>query len=225
MLAKRMLMTEALAAETEAVVAPVRIDGELIHAVGLWLVTATPFIAGRQADISVALDARLLGQTLGQLHDALGKLPDCSLGPVAALDLDDGSDRSQWQVLHGDFSTHNVIVTSVGPRVFDFDDCGYGPVLYDVANSLYMVLFDAQVNANDDRYSKFRPPFIEGYGDATGARVDVAIVDSLIAARIDALGRWLDDLTSAPIGIRSSSPAWRETLRSFVSAHHAPGTR
>ena len=41
----------------------------------------------------------------------------------------------------------------------------------------------------------------------------------MIALRIDALGRWLDDLSTAPIGIRTSSPEWLETLTTFVKSH------
>ena len=71
---------------------------------------------------------------------------------------------------------------------------------------VYMVLFDAEVNADHDRYLAFRSPFLDGHADATGKAVDLAVVDLLIDARIAALGRWLDDPTSAPIGIRTSSP-------------------
>ena len=223
-LAERMRTAEELAWRTEAAVAPVRIDGELVHAAGGWLATATPLIVGRQAETSDAADARLLGRTLGGLHEALAALAPRGLPPVAALDADEGSVDNRSQLLHGDFSDQNVIVTSDGLRVFDFDDCGYGPVLYDVANSLYMVLFDAEVNADRDRYAAFRAPFLEGYADVAGEAVDVAVVDSLIDARIHALGRWLDDLSNAPIGIRTSSPEWRRTLRTFVSSQRTTGT-
>lgn len=224
LLAGRMLMAEALADEIEAVVAPARIDGELVHAVGGWLATATPFVDGRQADVAVAADAQLLGGTLAGLHRGLSRLPPLKLPPVAALRVDHDTDHSGWQMLHGDFSDQNVIVTSSGPRVFDFDDCGYGPVVYDLAQSLYMVLFDAQVNANFDRYEAFRPRFLEGYANAAGTVVNLAAVDSFIGARIAALGRWLDDLATAPIGIRTSSPEWRKTLRAFVLSQDARGS-
>ena len=217
-LTSRMAMTESLAVITESVVAPIRINDSLVHAVGGWLLTATPFISGRHADIGLAADARLLGRTLGELHAALGGLEAWDLPPVAAL-LADDADRSRWQLVHGDFSDQNLIVASSGPRIFDFDDCGYGPVLYDVANSLYMVLFDAEVNANRDRYIAFRSPFLDGYAAAPGRSVDSGVVDALIGARIDALARWLDDLDSAPIGIRTSSPEWQEVLRAFVTSH------
>lgn len=218
MLAQRMAMTESLAELAEAVVAPIRINDSLVHAVGEWLRTAIPLISGRQADIALAEDARLLGRTLGELDAAMGGLGECELPAVAAL-ADDEGDRSRWQLVHGDFSDQNVIVTPSGPRIFDFDDCGYGPMLYDVANSLYMVLFDAEVNSKRERYWAFRSPFLGGYADATGLALDTAVVDSLIGARIDALGRWLGDPDSAPSGIRTSSPEWLDVLRVFVSAH------
>lgn len=217
-LASRMAMTESLAAIAESVVAPIRINDSLVHVVGEWLLTATPFVSGEPADIAVAADTRLLGRTLGELHAVLGGLEVWDLPPVAAL-VEDHGDRSRWQLVHGDFSDQNVVVTPSGPRIFDFDDCGYAPVLYDVANSLYMVLFDAEVNSNRDRYWAFRSPFLDGYADATGRSVDVGVVDALIGARIVALGRWLDDLDGAPIGIRTSSPEWRDVLRAFVASH------
>ncbi len=217
-LASRMAMTESLAEITDSVVAPIRIDDSLMHVVGAWLLTATPFVSGRPADTAVAADASLLGRTLGELHAALGQIEAWDLPPVPAL-VDDHGDRSHWQLVHGDFSDQNVIVTPVGPSIVDFDDCGHGPVLYDVANSLYMVLFDAEVNASPDRYDAFRSPFLDGYADATERSPDLAVIDSLIGARIDALGRWVDDLDCAPIGIRTSSPEWQDVLRAFVDAH------
>jgi len=33
---------------------------------------------------------------------------------------------------------------------------------------------------------------------------------------VSALGHWLDNLTTAPIGIRTASAEWHEVLRTFV---------
>ena len=53
-----------------------------------------------------------------------------------------------------------------------------------------------------------------------------------VQLRAEAVKRWLgrpavtlrlDDLASAPIGIRTSSPQWRATLRAFVRSHRAGG--
>jgi Ser/Thr protein kinase RdoA (MazF antagonist) len=222
-LTARMLVMEALADDIELVVAPMRIDGELVGTIGGWLITATAFVEGERLDITNTADAHRMGRTLARLHAALARVPDAGLPPVAALDSSGGvAGRRDWQLLHGDFNDQNAVVTPAGLRIFDFDDCGYGPVEFDIANSLYMVLFDSDVNLRPERYEAFRPAFLEGYAHTAGGAVDDEVVDSLISTRISALGRWLDDLASAPIGIRTSSPAWRRTLRTFVAAHARP---
>ncbi|MDY7101435.1 MAG: phosphotransferase [Actinomycetota bacterium] len=219
-LSSRMEAVLALARELPVVVAPVRLDDELIRPIADWWMTATPFVAGGPLDVTDPGDAHLMGVTLAHLHEALARLPVLAIPTVAALDAVPGvADRTGRQLLHGDFSDQNVLATSAGLRVLDFDDCGYGPVEYDVANSLYMVLFDAEVTSRPDQYEAFRPPFLRGYAHGAGRELADAAVDALIGARITALGCWLDDLPSAPIGIRTSSPAWLDTLRSFVRSH------
>lgn len=220
LLTTRMHAAAAVATDLPAVVAPIRIAGKIVHPIGEWLMTATPFIDGDELDITNLRDARLMGWTLAQLHRALARLPSFEIPLVAALDGSAGdADAGAWQLLHGDFSDQNVVATPAGLRIFDFDDCGYGPIEYDVANSLYMVLFDAEVSKRTARYDAFRPAFVGGYVAGAGRPLADAVVDDLIGARIRALGRWLDDLSTAPIGIRTSSPAWLETLGSFVRSH------
>jgi len=48
-------------------------------------------------------------------------------------------------------------------RVFDFDDCGYGPTSFDIANALYMVLFDVSTAGYSGRYEAFAASFLAGY--------------------------------------------------------------
>lgn len=84
---------------------------------------------------------------------------------------------SETQLLHGDFSDQNLISTADGLRVFDFDGCGYGPIEYDVANSLYMVLFDADVNGGADEYEAFRPSFLVGYAAVSGRHIEHDVID------------------------------------------------
>ncbi len=219
-LTSRLEAVEALSAAHRNVVAPIRIEGDLVQRVGDWLMTATPFVEGGQLDTNVPAGAELLGRTLAHLHHGLAGLRQYEIPPVAALGTS-GVDvtRSGWQLLHGDFSDRNVITTPKALRIFDFDDCGYGPIEYDVANSLYMVLFDSDVTRRPRRYEAFRPAFLAGYSDGSDREVTDAVVDEMIELRIDALGRWLDDLPSAPIGIRTSSPAWLDTLATFVRSH------
>ena len=219
-LGARMAAVEALATDHPAVVSPVRIDGALVQPIGGWLMTATPFVVGDRLEDDDPSDAARLGAALAALHGAMRLSDPSGVPAIAALDATGFErDRVGWQLLHGDFGTHNVIVTSDGLRLVDFDDCGYGPVEYDLANSLYMVHFDAEVNNRPERYDAFRPAFLAEYTDRSAVSVAEADVDAMIDIRIDALGRWLDDLSTAPIGIRTSSPEWLDTLRSFVDSH------
>ncbi len=216
-LTSRMLAVETLASFHRHVVAPIRIDGALVQPIGDWLVSATPFIDGEPLDHNIG-DTERLGSALAELHLAMRQLDRFEIPRIAALISSAIDEDPDAQLLHGDFSTKNVITTSDGIRIFDFDDCGYGPIEYDVANSLYMVLFDADVTSQPERYKAFRPAFLDGYEAGSNRRVSGDAIDEMIAVRIDALGRWLDDLSTAPIGIRTSSPEWREVLKKFVKA-------
>jgi Ser/Thr protein kinase RdoA (MazF antagonist) len=219
-LAARLAAVDVLAADHDNVVAPLRIGDELVQPIGDWLMTATPFVTGDRLDVTTAAGADLLGATLADLHRAMRDLPSFDIPPVAALTPTSQVDAQRdWQLLHGDFSEQNVIATPSMVRVFDFDDCGYGPVEYDIANSLYMVLFDSDVNGDSARYERVRPAFLSGYAARSARAVDDGTVDAFIAIRIEALHRWISDLPSAPIGIRTSPPAWLDRLASFVAKH------
>jgi len=216
----RMAVVESIAVDLAEVVCPRRLDRELVQRIGGWLMTATPIVTGERLDLSRPETGELMGQTLARLHRSMASLTSRYIPAVAALGTTAADvDRSTWQLLHGDFNDQNLISTPTGLRVFDFDDCGYGPTEFDVANSLYMVLFDAEVHDRAELYDNFRPSFLTGYAVGSGKQLDSEIIDELITVRISALASWLDDLPSAPIGIRTSSPEWQDTLRSFVRSH------
>jgi Ser/Thr protein kinase RdoA (MazF antagonist) len=216
-LASRLEAVASLGAGYPDVVQPIRIDGAFVQPIGDWLMTATTFIEGEQLDAGSADDARVLGRSLAGLHAAMHELRPREIPTIAALETSGlvGA-RSEWQLLHGDFGTQNVIVTPTMLRIFDFDDCGYGPIEYDVANSLYMEFFESDVTGHRDADETFRPAFLAGYAEGSERELDIDTVDAMIGIRITALGRWLADLDRAPIGIRTSSPEWLETLSSFV---------
>lgn len=161
-------------------------------------------------------DAAAMGSTLAGLHEAMAELAHFDLPPVAALR---GSPDVAGQLLHGDFNAGNLRRRDGVVRVFDFDDCGYGPVAFDVANALYMVLFDAAVEGTPKVYTDFRREFVGAYREASGGDLADDVLDGFIDRRVAAVRGWLDDLGQAPIGIRSASPEWHATLRSFTAAH------
>ena len=122
------------------------------------------------------------------------------------------------QLLHGDFSHANLLFADRRARVFDFDDCGYGPVEFEVGNTLYTMLFDAAMSSEMECYERFRSWFVDEYRSASGHDVPDALVEASIRSRVEALGRWIDQPDSAPIGIRTATPAWRDSLRAFVQS-------
>jgi Ser/Thr protein kinase RdoA (MazF antagonist) len=104
-------------------------------------------------------------------------------------------------------------------RVFDFDDCGYGPPAFDVANALLMVRFDDATSGRAAVCPTFEASFVAGYQAAADTPLDLEEVHDLVGLRVDALERWLDEPAQAPIGIRTASPEWHATLRAFVDDH------
>ena len=108
-------------------------------------------------------------------------------------------------------------------RVFDFEDCGYGPPSFEIANTLYMVLFSATVDGEVETYPRFEDALLSGYASGAVGDIDRSAVDRFIDLRVRALVSWLDDLSTAPVGIRNASPAWHGTLRAFVD-RYAPRT-
>lgn len=215
-LATRMLVAEQLARLLECVAPPIRIEGEFVRPIADWLMTATRFVEGAHPDITDPAHARAMGSTLARLHEVMAEVPPSALPPARAL-ADEGVSPGDWQLLHGDFSNQNILRTSAGMQVLDFDDCGYGPVEYDLGNSLYMVKFDAFVRQSQEPYEVFRPEFLAGYAQRAGSAVDDRAVDEMIHLRTRALRRWLADPASAPIGVRTASPQWLETLGAFVN--------
>jgi Ser/Thr protein kinase RdoA (MazF antagonist) len=121
-------------------------------------------------------------------------------------------------LLHGDYLPVNVLLDGDRTRVIDFDDCGYGPVEFELGNTLSMVLFDATLNNDPRSYERFRQWFCDSYAAEAGPALSEVDVNRSIELRRSALRYWLDHPAEAPIGIRSASPEWRRQLRVFADS-------
>jgi Ser/Thr protein kinase RdoA (MazF antagonist) len=196
---------------------PMPVDDRLVTEIEfggqLHLLVCYEYAHGDAVDNS---DAELMGRTLAGLHRSMAQLDRVDLPAVAALS---GSTSDEDQLIHGDFNSGNLRRRDGAVRVFDFDDCGYGPVEFDVANALYMVLFDAVTSGVPAAYSAFRERFVVGYRSAVVRQPTDEALDRFIARRVEALRGWLDDLQQAPIGIRTATPEWHAVLRSFVETY------
>lgn len=196
-------------------VTEVDIDGERVG-----LVTCYEYAAGSTMVAAKRSDARLMGQALALLHVSMRDIEPVDLPLVAALRVAPVELAGGVQLLHGDFNDGNVRHIDGRIRIFDFDDCGYGPPVFDVANALYMVLFASMTGGTMSSYRSFEQAFVSGYGAASGHVLHGDDVNAFIDLRVKALESWLDDLETAPIGIRAATPTWHATLRSFVGTYH-----
>lgn len=233
---RRVAMLSALGGRTDVACAPVRVRGQLIHElaheqVGPRYAICYQLVPGRRPDVGDAGDAATMGRTLADLHAHLAELPAFDLpamtgfGDRVATSL--AGALGLPQLLHGDFNSANVRVDGNHDRVrvFDFDDAGYGPVQFDLAHALYVVLFDAVTSGDPDRYDVFRTSFLPAYCATARADYSEAELNPLIDHRVAVLDYWLADPSQAPPGIRNSSSAWLDTLRGFVSDYRgAPRT-
>lgn len=223
----RLDVISELAGRDPGVCRPLPIDRERVVEIGRdgdprHYVVCFEYAEGRMPDPAVAADARVMGTALGRLHRSLRQLRPVALPLVAALRTraDEGTrENGTHHLLHGDFNAGNLRVGRGTIRIFDFDDCGYGPPAFDVANALYMVLFDAFVAGAPAVYEAFRPSFVSGYFDGSDQSLPEGAVERCIDIRVDAVRTWLDDMSHAPIGIRTAPPTWHATLRSFVEGY------
>lgn len=225
----RLSVVNALADHDPRVCRPVVLGGDLIIDLAMsegqdrYLV-GYEFASGEEPDPTRASDSARMGAALSDLHESMRELPIVALpviGALRAASMDGAYAISTGQLLHGDFSASNLRQIGEEVRIFDFDDCGYGPPEFDVANALYMVLFDQTRRGTPRIYETFRQSFIDGYLNSSGPSIRTDSLDRFIDLRVHALALWLDDLDSAPIGIRNAPSAWHATLRSFVSSYRS----
>lgn len=219
LLERRAALVDHLAGRGACVAKPIRVCAELVHPLGGWLVTATRFVDGPHPNHFEASGAERMGSSLADLHHVMADVPTVELPRVSALQTDASG---RWesgesdQLLHGDFAASNLVDANDGIHFLDFDDCGYGPPEFDVANSLFMVLFDAWVEDRLADYQQFKAGFVGGYEASAHRTVECASIESLMDIRVMALQRWATDPSGAPIGIRNSPPEWIATLNRFV---------
>jgi Ser/Thr protein kinase RdoA (MazF antagonist) len=221
---ERVRMIVELSTLTPLVCRPVELDGQLVHDVHDADLGDTHLVAYEHADGTVPdptrpSDAESMGRVLAELHLAMRRLGRFDL-PAHRLARGMPGPGPR-QLLHGDFGAANLRATPVGWRVFDFDDCGYGEAAHDVANALYLILFDAVVDRDPPGASEAWTAFVTGYEQTAGPVLDPGRLRSTVDDRVDLLASWLAEPASGPIGVAAASPAWKHTLHRFVASYRA----
>lgn len=110
--------------------------------------------------------------------------------------LSEGADN--FGLIHADLHLGNALFWRGEVRVIDFDDCGFGYWLYDIAVALWELRY-----RND--YEDFRSALIDGYTQYRPLPGDLARLDDFIATREVAIGLWFT-------GTAQVNPAFRAEL-------------
>ena len=111
-------------------------------------------------------------------------LSDAEAGPVAAViarvqaaEQVLSRDPATFGLIHADLHQYNLLFARDTIRVIDFDDCGFGPLLYDLAVPLYIVRGRAD-------YPALRAALLAGYRRVRPlAPAHAALIDTFIALR------------------------------------------
>lgn len=217
---ERLRVRDRVATYDDRVVPIVPLAGAKVNRIGDCFAIASAKIDGRFLDVAHRPDVERMGRALARLHQSL-RLVQADLPPVAALCAGEPVEGllDHHQLLHGDFAASNLLLDGDGWLwIFDFDDCGYGPVEFELGNTLFMALFDTSPSLNQpsDEFRSFRSWFLGAYRASAEHSISELVVDLALQTRSDALRYWLTHLDEAPIGIRNSSPAWKRHLRSFA---------
>jgi len=110
--------------------------------------------------------------------------------------LGEGSDHVG--LIHADLHLDNALFWRDEVRVIDFDDCGFGYWLYDIAVALW------ELRHRDD-YEQLRAALFQGYTRHRPLPAGLAHLDDFIAARDVAFGLWFT-------GTAQANPVFRADL-------------
>jgi Ser/Thr protein kinase RdoA (MazF antagonist) len=110
-----------------------------------------------------------------------------------------GTRSDVFGLIHADLHLYNALFSGGDVRMIDFDDCGPGFRIYDVAVALW------ELRHRED-YGRFRDALLEGYTAQRPLPAEqVALTDAFIAAREVAFGLWF-------VGTARVNPAFGEKL-------------
>ena len=111
---------------------------------------------------------------------------------ITARLADFGSAPERFGLIHADMRLANLILTPAGPRLIDFDDCGFGWFMYDFAAAISFFEDSPQIPA-------LRAAWVAGYRTIRDLSAeDEAEIGTMIMLRRLALLAWIGSHMDAP---------------------------
>ena len=103
-----------------------------------------------------------------------------------------GKTPERFNLIHADMRLANLLVNESGTRLIDFDDCGYGWLMYDFAAAISFI-------EDDPRISDCKAAWVRGYQAVRPLSAeDLAEIDTFVMLRRMALLAWIGSHIEAP---------------------------
>jgi Ser/Thr protein kinase RdoA (MazF antagonist) len=117
-----------------------------------------------------------------------------------------GLRREVYGPIHGDFHPGNILFMSDGVGAIDFDECGWGHYLHDVAVALMGI-------RKDERYADLRTAFLKGYRVVRDLpEVLDGALNGFTAGRLLGLAVWTAGVTDHPWNTRRAARVVADTM-------------
>ena len=103
-----------------------------------------------------------------------------------------GKSPERFNLIHADMRMANLLIGSKGTRLIDFDDCGFGWLMYDFAAAISFV-------EDDPRIPDLKAAWLRGYRRVRSLDAsDEAEIETMIMLRRMALLAWIGSHIEAP---------------------------
>ena len=103
-----------------------------------------------------------------------------------------GKPAKRYNLIHADMRLANLLVDAGGTRLIDFDDCGFGWLMYDFAAAISFI-------EDDPRIHDYKTAWIKGYRTIRYLEdADIEEIDTFIMLRRMALLAWIGSHIDAP---------------------------
>jgi Ser/Thr protein kinase RdoA (MazF antagonist) len=134
-----------------------------------------------------------------------------AVGERAAMVMRDlGESDTVWGLIHADLHLDNVLLYRSETRPIDFDDCGYGYWLYDIA----VALWEQRMTPS---YPAIHQAFLDGYASRRPTPDEQLIfLDLFIAMREAAFGLWHTAMAQHNLDFRTAQAEELERIRKNI---------
>lgn len=125
--------------------------------------------------------------------------------------------ETNFGLIHGDYNTGNILLQDGRAKVFDFDDCAYHWYDYEIANTIYMVLFSLRASTDLSVFTQFRSLWLNALmADGNPVGYEPRNINNFVYYRVLLLEGWIKEPELGPLFIVNASESWKAELLAFI---------